>query len=596
MANVSNSISLQDKMTPVLSQIIRSLDATLKAMKSVNAESSKGAQAKAFGAANNAIKQAKNSLDGMVGEMKKAKDAGADVGVSIKSWQGNLMGAQAALQLFNAGLSGAKKVLDIVKQFNEAAYADDAAQTRLASQLRNVVKTREEGIRAQQEINRIAQDGERKTVVAGTATIAGASQLATYGLQEQSIRKLLPALQDLSVGMYGVNVREEQMMATAQLFGKVLNGQTAALSRYGIQMTAAQKKILETGKEAQKTEVLVQLLGKAYGGLAENMAQSSAGARVQFQNQWSHMMEEVGATTANAMTSIYKSLSQELPRIQVMVQQLFDMLVPAIEWVANTGIPMVVDALEFLMPILMGIVDFIKNNWKEIRKIMSLVTLGLSDIVLKLIDLWQRNRDTGGEIVKQWYRVKDTIVDVAIAIKMAVMSAFQTMINFAIDQINRLIDLVNKIPGVNIGKIENAAFADKMAEQEMEKAQQRFRDRQARDAELNKFYEDVGARVRFGSGQSGADALWGSFNGKINVGTVEQIKDSVSINADDLKFMKDVAMKDFDVRMQQVTPMLTISNMNVSETADVEQVADALEKVVAEAANSDINVGIANVN
>ena len=67
MANVSNSISLQDKMTPVLSQIIRSLDATLKAMKSVNAESSKGAQAKAFSAANNAIKQAKNSLDGMVG-------------------------------------------------------------------------------------------------------------------------------------------------------------------------------------------------------------------------------------------------------------------------------------------------------------------------------------------------------------------------------------------------------------------------------------------------------------------------------------------------------------------------------------------------
>lgn len=596
MANVSNSISLQDKMTPVLSQIIRSLDATLKAMKSVNAESSKGAQAKAFSAANNAIKQAKNSLDGMVGEMKKAKDAGADVGVSIKSWQGNLMGAQAALQLFNAGLSGAKKVLDIVKQFNEAAYADDAAQTRLASQLRNVVKTREEGIRAQQEINRIAQEGEKRTVVAGTATIAGASQLATYGLQEQSIRKLLPALQDLSVGMYGVNVREEQMMATAQLFGKVLNGQTAALSRYGIQMTEAQKKILETGKEAQKTEVLVQLLGKAYGGLAENMAQSSAGARVQFQNQWGHMMEEVGATTANAMTSIYKSLSQELPRIQVMVQQLFDMLVPAIEWIANTGIPMVVDVLEFVMPILMSIVDFIKNNWKEIRQIMSLLTLGLSDIVLKLIDLWQQNRDTGGAIVKQWYRVKDTIVDVAVAIKMAVMGAFQTMINFAIDQINRLIDLVNKIPGVNIGKIENTTFADKMAEQEMEKAQQRFRDRQARDAELNKFYEDVGARGRFGSGQGGADALWGSFNGKINVGTVDQIKDSVSINADDLKFMKDVAMKDFDVRMQQVTPMLTISNMNVSETADVEQVADALEKVVADAANSDINVGIANVN
>lgn len=41
MATVNNTISLQDKMTPVLSQIIRSLDATVKAMKSLNSESKK---------------------------------------------------------------------------------------------------------------------------------------------------------------------------------------------------------------------------------------------------------------------------------------------------------------------------------------------------------------------------------------------------------------------------------------------------------------------------------------------------------------------------------------------------------------------------
>ena len=594
MANVTNSISLQDKMTPVLSQIIRSLDLTVKAMKTVNAESNRVTQEKAFKAANNAIKQANNSLDKMVSGMKDAKNEGNAVGVSLKSWQGNLMGAQAALQLFNAGIAGARKVLDIVKQFNEAAYSEDAMQTRLASQLRNVVRTREEGIRAQAEINRLARQGEQNTVVAGTATVAGASQLATYGLQTQSIQRLLPALRDLSVGMYGVNVSEEQMISTAQLLGKTLNGQVAALTRYGIRMSEAQKRILETGSEAQKTEVLVNLLGNSFGGLAENMAKSSAGARAQFRNVWGHMMEEVGATTANAFTSIYQSLTNELPRIQKILQQLFDYLVPVIEWVANTGIPLIMDALEGIMPILTGTIDFVKNNWREIRRVLSTVTAGMSEIIFKLIELWQKNRETGGAIVKQWYKIKDSIVDVAVAIKVAVMQAFQSMVNFAIDQINSLIELVNKIPGVNIGTIDKASFADKIAQQAEIDAQKRDQERAARDAELESFYANT---KTFSSGTSGADALWGNFkgNGPIHV-TVDEIKDEVKIGEDDIKYLKEVAMKDFDIRYQQVTPTLTISNMNVAETADVDMVAGALEKMINEAQSADVNVGIAYAN
>lgn len=592
MANVNNSISLQDKMTPVLSNIIRSLDLTVKAMKSVNAESNKVTQEKAFIRANNAIKQANNALDKMTQEMKEADKAADATGLSLKGWQGNLMGAQAALQLFNAGLNGARRVLEVIQKFNEAAYGEDIVQTRLASQLRNVVRTREEGLRAQQEINRIAQEGEQRTVVAGSATVAGASQLATYGLQVQSIQRLLPALQDLAVGMYGVNVSDEQMISTAQLLGKTLNGQAAALTRYGIQMSEAEKKILETGKESQKTELMIKLLGRSFGGLAENMAQSSAGARVQFQNTWQNMMETVGATTANAFTSIYKSLSNEMPRIQALIQRTADMIVPAIEWIANTGIPMTIDVLETVIPVIQNVVDFIVTNWQTIRTILSMATLGLSDIVFKLIELWQKNRDTGGAIVKQWNRIKDTIVDVAVSIKLAVMGAFQDMINFAIDQINTLIEYVNKIPGVNISKIENATFADRAAKNEAEKALKREQERQVRDTALEEKYGNI---TQFGSGKGGAETLWSNFNGPVHT-VVDSINDEVKIGEDDLKYLKDVAMKDFDVKYQQVTPSVNISNMNVNKTADVSEVMDALEQGIAEASNADINVGISYGN
>ena len=60
--------------------------------------------------------------------------------------------------------------------------------------------------------------------------------------------------------------------------------------------------------------------------------------------------------------------------------------------------------------------------------------------------------------------------------------------------------------------------------------------------------------------------------------------------------MKEVAMKDFDIKYQHVQPSVTITNMNVSKTADVNEVAAELEKMVSNASNAELNVGIAYGN
>ena len=636
MASVSNSISLVDKMTPVLSQIIRSLDLTVKAMKSVNTESNRVAQEKAFNAANNAIKQANNSLDKMVQEMKDVKDAGSGVNVQFQKWPNTIMTAASALQIIRSGIGAIRQGVSILQAFNEAAYGEDAAQTRLASQLRNVVKTREEGIKAQQEINRLAQEGESRTVVSGTATVAGASQLATYGLQSQSIQKLLPALRDLSVGMYGVNVSEEQMISTAQLLGKALNGQTAALTRYGIKMTEVQKTILETGTEAQKTEVLVKLLGNSFGGLAENMAQSSAGARAQFQNIWGHMMEEIGKTTADAFGNVYRSIIANLPKIQEILQQVINMVVPFINWVATTGIPMIISGLEMIMPIITGIYNFIAGNFSWIEPLVSgigaaLLTLAtilgtvaavtkvvtaaqwllnaalnanpyvliitlIAGLIVWLVRLWKTNDTFRINIIKAWNFIKDGILNSVAMIKIMVMKAFQGMVNFAIDQVNMLISAVNKIPGVDIPMLERANFGDKVEEEELAKYIKRTEDRQAENAALDaeleasrlkKEEQAIGVQ-----GQSGAEALWGSFSGPVHT-IVDEVKDEIKLGENDLQYLKDVAMKDFDVHYQQVTPSVNIQNMTITKTADVNEVMDAFEQKIVESSNADINVGIA---
>lgn len=599
MATVNNTITLQDKMTPVLRQIIRSMDNTIKAMKALNVESKNMASANALKQAGNAILAAKNNLDNFGNSMKTVKLGGDKVKTSLASWKGPLVAAAAAIVAFKAAAAGVTRIMAVLDRFNQKAYVEDFTQSRLASQLRNVVKTRAEGIKAQREINRLADEGELRTVVAGSATVAGASQLATLGINPQDIQKLIPTMRDLAVGIYGVNVNEEQLIQTAQLMGRAFNGQAGALTRYGIKMTDAQQAILQTGTQAQKTAVLVDVLGGSFGGLAENMTKSMTGVRQQFLNLWGKMFETVGKSSATAFGELYKSIMRELPRITAMVQQLMDMVVPAIMWLANTGVPMAVDVLSLILPIVSSIYNFIANNWPAIRTTFAVVTAGMSEFLLVLIDLWKWNEKTGGGIIKAWWKVKDGILNAVSTIKVFVMQAFQTMVNFAIDQLNNLIDYANKIPGVNIGRIDNVNFADRVAAEEANNRAQRAKDRAAAEAELNaKYAAKQAARERDAAtyGVTGAEAIWGAFNGKINVGTVDQIKGSVSLNDDDIKFMKEVAMKDFDIKYQHVQPSVTITNMNVSKTADVNEVAAELEKMVSNASNAELNVGIAYGN
>lgn len=595
MANVTNTITLQDKMTPVLRQIIRSMDSTIKAMKALNAESKNMASANALKQADNAIQSAKNNLDNLGNSMKSVKDGGEQIKAGFAAWKNPLVAVAAAITGIKVAIGIVTRGLAVIDRFNQEAYVEDFTQARLASQLRNVVKTREEGMKAQQEINRLADEGELRTVVAGSATVAGASQLATLGINPQEIQKLIPTMRDLAVGIYGVNVNEEQLIQTAQLMGRAFNGQAGALSRYGITMTDAQKKILETGTQAQKTAAMVELLGGSFGGLAENMAKSMSGVRQQFLNLWGKMFETVGKSSATAFGELYKSIMRELPRITAMVQQLMDMVIPAIMWLANTGVPMTVDVLSLVLPIVTGIYNFFANNWPTIRKVISIVTLGLSDFVLKLIDLWNWNEQAGGGILKTWWKIKDGIIDAISKVKVFVMQAFQSMVNFAIDQFNTLISYVNKIPGVNIAKIEHVNFGDRVAAEEAIKAATRQKERATRDSELAAKYADrQAARDRDAStfGVSGAEAIWGGFKGKLNIGSVDQIKGSVKLDDEDIRLMRDVAMKEFEIKYQQVLPSVNISNMNVSQKADVNEVAAELEKMVANAANSDNNVGI----
>lgn len=62
MANIRNSISMTDRMTPTLRSILKAMDSTLKVMDMVNKQADKGIQSKAFKQAEKDIQRANNAL------------------------------------------------------------------------------------------------------------------------------------------------------------------------------------------------------------------------------------------------------------------------------------------------------------------------------------------------------------------------------------------------------------------------------------------------------------------------------------------------------------------------------------------------------
>ena len=62
MANIRNSISMTDRMTPTLRSILKAMDSTLRVMRDLDRASNNGAQSKAYKRAEKDIKRANNQL------------------------------------------------------------------------------------------------------------------------------------------------------------------------------------------------------------------------------------------------------------------------------------------------------------------------------------------------------------------------------------------------------------------------------------------------------------------------------------------------------------------------------------------------------
>lgn len=233
-----------------------------------------------FSAITKQANKAKSSMKGMHTSISKSCS-----GITAAaSKMGTALAAIGVTVSVTAIVSAAKKA--------KAAYDEQAeASAKLAQVMRNTMGARSEEIKS---IEEYIDSLERVGVVTGDVQTAGAQELATYLQLTDSLKTLIPVMNDMVAQQYGIGASAESAVSIATMLGKVMNGQTSALSRYGYSFTAAQEAVLKYGTEAQRAAVLAEVVGESVGGMNAALAATPNGRLQQVSNTLGRIKESFG--------------------------------------------------------------------------------------------------------------------------------------------------------------------------------------------------------------------------------------------------------------------------------------------------------------
>lgn len=178
--------------------------------------------------------------------------------------------------------------------FNDltSAYQDQqVAETKLAQAMRNTMGASNAEI---ESIKQLCSEQQKLGVIGDEVQLAASQELATYLTMSDNLKTLIPVMNDMVAQQYGLGASAESATQIASMLGKVMNGQTEALSRYGYKFDEAQKRILLYGTESERAAVLAQVVSEAVGGMNERLAQTPSGQMQQLRNRIGDVKESLG--------------------------------------------------------------------------------------------------------------------------------------------------------------------------------------------------------------------------------------------------------------------------------------------------------------
>ncbi len=213
-------------------------------------------------------------------------------------------------------------ITGLVSQYNKAVEASNY-QIEQEAKLYNTLRA--QNFRDEQIKSIIDMTGELQKlgVVGDEVTLAGAQQLSTFRLQENSIKTLLPVIQDLLVKQKGLNGTGQDMEGIANIFAKAMNGQSMILKRNGIILSEREEQLLKVGTEEQKVALLTEAVRRSIGEQNKEMLKMPEGKIINAKNRIGDLYETWGMSIRDTRAKFWEFIAENADGIQDMITNVF---------------------------------------------------------------------------------------------------------------------------------------------------------------------------------------------------------------------------------------------------------------------------------
>lgn len=218
-----------------------------------------------------------------------------------------------AFQTISSAIGG---VTDALSGCQDLYNIQSQAETRLETVMRQRTGATDEQINS---IKELASAQQQLGIIGDEVQLSGAQQLATFINQKDSIETLLPAMNNLLAQQRGINASEGDAVNIGNLMGKVMQGQTAALTRVGVTFTEAQEQVLKYGTEQQRAAMLAQVITDNVGNMNEALAGTPEGQLKQVSNAVGDMKERIGALWVHLQSEFLPIVAKTMNIVQSLL-------------------------------------------------------------------------------------------------------------------------------------------------------------------------------------------------------------------------------------------------------------------------------------
>lgn len=565
---VRNSIHLDDGMSPVLSKILASLRLTLTALNSTPGE------AGLFRAAQRDISRANQLLNGFNSELKQLQDLIRNLGYRDDNPIGNVFSrAMNPLTELVARVYLLKSVINKVGRLTTLSDNLMLNQARL-----NIVN---DGLRTQEELSKAIYESAQRSRADYLATSRVIGRMGILAGQAFNNNDELIAFTELvnKAFLVGGSTQQEQRAAMYQLTQAMASGRLQGDEMRTIRESAPLlKKAIQNYmglddaafKEAQKNgEITAEVIKNAVFASSDEIQNKFNEIPITF----SQAMTMAGNSLLTNMEDIFTGISTNgVSMIQTLVSN-FDILAGILGYIAGVSLVILIRNLVAALPAAAALaLSFIAMNWQVLLLVAA---------VMALFKLFLAFPEAFGVLIGGVKALGTAFMNMVKLVADYFLMLFNEIIlrgmNFVLDKLGK--EKIQKVEyfgmeSVGLSYLEGYSSGKKWAEDT--------------GVKLDNFM--TGMKNTFNPNTS---VLGGTVPKPVTdldtVGEVKNIKGG-KINLDDnsIQWIKDAGAIEFVNRFTNMRPILKVNFGDVHQTADVNEIADAIADMVENAVTTSL--------